>query len=970
MCCRRPLVLALLLGGVLAGPLRALDPGRLATQYRHASWGLEDGLFPGSVHCVLQTREGYLWIGTSNGLVRFDGVDFDTPPPPLVDALAGRSVAALLETATGHLWIGTDDGLFVHRGGSVERYGLEEGLSHSRVTALAAGRPGEVWVGTLRGLTRIDDDGLATFDTRDGLPSDYVSSLAYIPDVDTLWVGTYGGLASRDGHSGFHRVEAGPVASGHVTALLPEAAGLWIGLASADLVLRSTDGSLRSWSAPDAVHSLLEDREGQLWVGTYRGLFRFREGAFEAPGGLSDIVLALLEDREGNLWAGTRPAGLHRLSDASFVAWSEREGLPDGAVTAILEDERGDVWVGTRLGLGRLRNGRVVETWTSRDGLADDEILALAEGADGALWIGTQTAIHRLANGGLTRLAPADVGLQGPYWELLVGSGDELWIGAFGGVGRLGRPLARAAGEDHSGASATALAEDAEGRIWIGTLGGGLWRTRAGGELEPAPIAGLPSDAIHSLRAASMGGMWVGTAAGLARVGPEGVHRFRAAQGVPEETVCALLEGGDGALWICTPRGILRVELADLAGLESGVVERARGRWFTTVDGMPSPECHSNDAFATRDGRLWFPTPRGAAVVDPARLVGNRVPPPVVLESLRVDGQPFDLVPDAVLSPGSRRLEFHFTALSFRVPERVRFRYRLAGLDPEWMEGGSERVAHYMNLDPGSYRFEVLAANDDGVWALEPATYAFRLAPHLWATSGFRLAAAAILGFAGFQLYRWRERWVKREFAAVLADRSRMAREIHDTLAQGLAGIAIQLEAADETLASTPDTSRRHLARALALARSSLAEARRSVLGLRPRALDESDLPAALRSTVDETAWGSELSVRVEVPTEPKALPRIVEDNLLRIAQEAVTNAVLHSRARTLRVELAYERYAVALRVVDDGIGFDPDAVFRSPGDRLGLVGMRERSEEMEGRLEVHSAPGAGTRLVLTVPLA
>jgi signal transduction histidine kinase len=461
----------------------------------------------------------------------------------------------------------------------------------------------------------------------------------------------------------------------------------------------------------------------------------------------------------------------------------------------------------------------------------------------------------------------------------------------------------------------------------------------------------------------------VGTANGLARLKDGRIFAFGEAQGLPEDEISALLEGDDGALWMCTPRGILRIDKTALDTVASERAGMVQGRWFTTLDGMPSAECHSNGAWKTRDGRLWFPTPRGAAVVDPMRLVTNTVRPKVVLEALTVDGQSVPLEATHELEPGSRRLEFRFTALSFRAPERVNFRYKLDGLDEGWMEAGDQRVAYYMNLRPGRYRFQVLAANEDGLWSEEPATFSFRLRPHFWATSAFRLAAVGALVLVGYQLYHWRERRVKREFAAVLADRSRMAREIHDTLAQGLAGIAIQLEAAEETLISGPETSRRHLMQALELARSSLDEARRSVLGLRPRALEGSDLAAALRRWVTDRVAGSGLTLKLDVPDDFRTLPRTVEDNILRIAQEAVSNAVLHSGAAVVRVELSQAPFAVMLRVLDDGMGFSPDDVFAAPGDRLGLVGMRERADEIEARLSVHSEPGMGTEVLLTVPV-
>lgn len=960
--------LALFISGAVPTATAALDPSREATQYRQASWSLEDGLPYGNVNCLLQSADGYLWIGTTAGLSRFDGIEFSDPPSPLADALAGRSIAALAEGPDGTLWAGTDEGIVSYRGGVTHSYGPQQGLSHPKVTALALDGRGRLWAGTLSGLDRLDGARFTAFSTHDGLPNDYIFSLALEPDSGLLWVGTYSGLAVlRD--DGFQTVDLGADAERSIGAILPLNGGLWLGTTEGGLLRRRADGALERWSAPEGIQALLADRDGQLWLGTLRGLWRFRQGEFEAPLAVTDVVLALVEDGEGDIWAGTRPGGLYRLSDASFVAWSSHEGLPDGATTAVLEDRRGDIWIGTRNGLGQLHDGRVAATLTTRDGLVDNEVLSLAESDQGILWVATRKGLHRLHEGALERVEPDALPIRGPYWALLAGSGDDLWLGAFGGVAHMGSETRVLSSSSHPRDSGSAFTRAPLGGVRIGTLGSGVWDPDAGQPVIADTARGLPSDIVHSLLMTSDGSLWVGTANGLARVKAGRVFAFGEPHGMPEDEICALLEADDGALWICTPRGILRADRASLDAVAAAGAGRVRGRLFNSLDGMPSSECHSNGAWKTRDGKLWFPTPRGAAVVDPARLVTNDVPPKVVLESVVVDGQP--LVPGSVtvLPPGSRRLEFHFAALSFRAPERVTYRFKLDGLDEDWMEGGTQRAAYYMNLRPGAYRFQVMAANEDSVWSATPATLSFQLQPPLWATAWFRGAALGVLLVAGYQLYRWRERSVKREFAAVLADRSRMAREIHDTLAQGLAGIAIQLEAAEDTLVSGPELARQHLARALTLARSSLAEARRSVLGLRPRALDGSNLVAALERSVADLAWGSDLTVKLETSTEPRPLPRSVEDNILRVAQEAVSNAVLHSGARVVRVELRYERYAVTLRVLDDGVGFSPEEVFVSPGDRLGLIGMRERAEEIEGRLSVHSEPGMGTEVLLTVPI-
>jgi ligand-binding sensor domain-containing protein len=466
--------LALLLSGTVPTATSGLDPGREATQYRHASWSFEDGLPHGNVNCLLQSRDRYLWLGTTAGLVRFDGIELSDPPSPLAEVVADRSIAALLEAPDGTLWVGTDEGVVSYRDGVAGSFGTGAGLSHPKVTALALDADGRLWVGTLGGLDRLEGDSFLSFSTADGLPHDYIFSLAVDRESGLLWVGTYEGLAVQRGQA-FESIDLGDDNRSGIGAVLSVSGGLWIGTTEGSLMRRRTDGSLEHWSAPEGIQALLIDGSGQLWLGTLRGLWRFRDGTFQAPLEVSDIVLGLVEDREGNLWVGTRPGVLHRLSDASFVAWSTNEGLPDGATTAILEDRRGDVWIGTRQGLGQLHAGRVVRTLTTSDGLKDDEVLALAETDKGVIWVATRTGLHRLRDGILTGMPSDSLPIRGPYWELLAGPGDELWLGAFGGVVRLGRNVETLISSSHPHDSGSALARDPMGAVWIGTLGGGVW---------------------------------------------------------------------------------------------------------------------------------------------------------------------------------------------------------------------------------------------------------------------------------------------------------------------------------------------------------------------------------------------------------------------------------------------------------------------------------------------------------------
>jgi signal transduction histidine kinase len=478
---------------------------------------------------------------------------------------------------------------------------------------------------------------------------------------------------------------------------------------------------------------------------------------------------------------------------------------------------------------------------------------------------------------------------------------------------------------------------------------------------------------VYTLFEAADGTLLIGTGAGLARLSGDEVTDLSRIAGLYNGSIYAIVEDDAGYLWISTPRGVYRVALEALMVLEGAPGERVDTMLYGTADGMASSECVgagvSPAAWRTDDGRIWFPTARGVAMVDPAHLMLNRVPPRVVIERLVVDGHPLSPVPDLRLPANSRRFEFHFTAPSFRAPERVRFRYRLEGFDEDWMEAGGRRRANYTNLGPGSYRFRVTGANNDGVWAERPAEVIFDLEPRFYMTPWFALLLLSVVGLAGWIAYHQHRRGMEREFSAVLAERTRMAREIHDTLAQGFTGVSIQLEALEETLSDDPVVARRHLDRARGLVRESLGEARRSVLNLRPPLLDGGNLAKALSEALTGMTSDTPIEAEFAVTGRPRRLSPSVQDNLLRIGQEAVANALQHADPSRIRVELSYETFEVRLKISDDGAGFDPRAAAAAHPPRLGLVGMRERAEEMEGSVEVRSAPGQGTDLTVSVPV-
>ena len=464
--------------------------------------------------------------------------------------------------------------------------------------------------------------------------------------------------------------------------------------------------------------------------------------------------------------------------------------------------------------------------------------------------------------------------------------------------------------------------------------------------------------------------MWAGTyGRGLARLKDGRWTTFTTREGLFNDTVFQILDDGLGHLWMSSNRGISRVSKGELDEVASGARSRLRATVFGRGDGMRSVEGNGASqpgAWRTRDGHLWFATAGGAVRIDPARLPRNALAPPVLVEQVLLGRQPLTLAPDRRVPPSRGDFEFRYTALSFVAPEKVRFRYRLEGFDDDWIDGGAARSAAYTNLPPGRYRFRVIASNNDGVWNEAGAAYDFELLPFFHQTPWFRALPVLGLALAGWGFHLWRTRRLAAQ-SAVLAERNRMAGELHDSLAQGLTGMVLQLEAAGAALPAGAPDARQRLEQARGLAQSSLAEARRCVRALRPEALQKAELPEALSRMAAQLVSDTGIAVDLKVVGARQALPDEAEGQLFRVGQEALTNAVRHGRPGHISLELAYEEDAVRLRITDDGRGFI--VTDRAPGSGFGLTGMRERVESLGGRLQLTSQPGAGTDVAAVVPL-
>jgi signal transduction histidine kinase/ligand-binding sensor domain-containing protein len=933
----------------------ALEPTTPLSSFGRQAWGMENGLPQNTVQALAQTIDGFVWLGTDVGLVRFDGNGFQVFDKNTSPALPGNDVRCLLVTKDGALWIGTGEGLARWKDGVVTSFTTKDGLPGNNIQALFAGNSGDVSAVTESGVGKIQD-GRASLDTSINKEKDSGPLADYRFRVS---------LAS------------GRLAEANSTTLAIEQGG--------GRVIRFHVGA----EIPGTRIQLLNlDREGALWIGTNRGLARWAAGKLQVLP-VSDplaraSVLALMEDREGDIWVGTEADGLHILRDQRFRTIGVRDGLTSDATTTVVEGAAGKLWVGTGGGgLNALpRNGSATggpSAYSVRDVLLSDVILSLAAAPDDSLWVGTPDGLNRIRGSAVDAFTSAD-GLPDDFIRsLLVDADGSLWIGTRRGLTHWTNPGAGAFGLRITGKMETfthanglgsdlvgAMARDAKGDLWVATLAG-LSRLH-GNRIENFTTAnGLSSNVITALLARPDGKLLIGTQDHGWNLWDGKGFSAVLDDGQKQTSIHAILDDGGGRLWFATANGIARCDWNPL----SGKPDCSHWVEFGTTDGLRSRETATNShpsASRTRDGHLWFATPRGLVEVDPAHFPVNSVPPGVALERFAIDDVPQTLRGTDLsvqIPAGHVHFEFDYAGLSFVSPQKVRYRYILEPFDHGWTEAGARRTAYYTNIPAGRYTFRVQASNNDGVWSDQGAALNFELRPHfyqaLWFYALLILAAVGIVVL----VQRLRLKRAEREFNAVLGERNRIAREIHDTLAQGYVGISVQLEVLAELLRlSKVEAAQKHLDLTRGYVRQGLDDARQSIWALRSQDSGEITLPVKLRRLV-ESQGNDSLEATFSIFGAYRPLPPATEQEIQRVAEEAIHNVKKHAGARQLSVQLEYGPAEIALDVRDDGRGFAADQV-PEPG-HYGLTGMRERAAAIGGTLEVMSEPGAGTTVRMRV---
>jgi len=956
----------------------ALDPQKTLTQYARTTFTQMQGLPQDSIRGVAQSSDGYLWLGTDEGLARFDGYEFVTFTKSNGD-LPSNSITALAAAADGGLWIGTSGGLAYRRDRKFRSYTVKDGLPDDAISQITVDRAGRVWIVAGIYLTEFRDGKFVTHAPGADLPVQTVRNV--VEDRSgRLWVAGLDAVGTLENGRFTTVLTAAQLGGNFVTPVVIDRQGnLWLG-GNRGLLRRSPDGTLRLFTDRDGlpnlyVRALWEDRDGRIWIGTNAGVTRFDGERFTAPdpGADADLVRSLFEDREGNLWVGST-GGLTRYRDTAFTVYGKPEGLKSDEPNTVFQDHTGRIWVGYHdAGLLLLSPGPA-RFYTTRDGLPNDEIFSIREAKNGDLLIGARGGLARMHNGKFSVYVPPDPLARLSVFDALEDREGDLWMATGGGLCRLhgGQFEVVVRSAPLLANAVIVLGEGADGAVWAGSFGRGLWRVKGNDVRQFTTAQGLPSDQIRSVYQGTKGTLWIGTfGGGLVAFRDGKFLSFSERNGLLSDNVSDISDDGE-SLWLSTTRGICRIAKQQLYDFAEGKRKRLEPINYGLEDGLRSAQCAPSypaggGGNRTVDGRLWFTTTRGLAVYDPRAAKPPALAPVVQLVGIDADGAPLDLSKPTRLGPHAERIQIRYTGIHLAAPERVQYSYMLEGLDHAWVPAGTRRVINYNTLGHGYYRFTVRAELPDGLAG--ERSYDFSVLPDFYETTWFRVLAVAGLLALAWGVYQLRLRQIRARFAAVIQERARLAREIHDTLAQGFVGISAQLDAVALSMPEDGTQTRKHLDLARRMARHSVTEARRSVMDLRAGVLEGQDLPAAIESGARMWAAGSNVAVAVEFSGETRELPQEIEQHVVRIAQEAVTNALKHSGAKQIRIKLHMEARKLNLRIEDDGRGFDPEGVFASLGGHFGVIGMRERAERIGGELRLDSRPGEGTSIELSVPL-
>jgi signal transduction histidine kinase/ligand-binding sensor domain-containing protein len=986
------LLSACVYGVLFCASVCGLDRDRTIAQFHHTSWTAKDGA-PSQISALAQTADGYLWIGSARGLFRFDGVEFEPYAPPAGVTLPAHNIYALMATPDGGLWISfRPSGLGFLKNGQLRVFTAPEELPESQVYCFARDPDGRIWAGTQTGLAVFDGSRWSDVGSDWNFTKQRTWSL-FVDREGTLWVG------------------------------------------SADTILflpRGSKSFQQTGIRTNGVPQIAQGRDGRLWMAEWSKPARPIPLAGREPAANDPEIRVeadkLLFEREGGLWMTVNSGGVRRVrfperlgnrkltaDDPELESFKSNDGLSDDTTDNMLEDREGNIWISSSKGLDRFRRSHLVpvklppnyrgltllagdhgDIWAasaSRNPLlhlnsekidterAFMEIASVYQDPQGIVWWGGQGGVWRQRKERFD-FFPQPIGTDDWFWEIFPAADrGGLWA-------RLGdRDLVHfndgvwANPEKPEGLPEllpSSSFEDPSGRIWLGYKDGQV-RLMKNNEVQSFASAGPDIGRIKVIRGRGPH-FWFGGELGLAIFNDGRFRTVLPPGGQPFGSVSGIVETPDGGLWLNEINGIVCISPEEIRQLINNPDHRITYRLFDFLDGMPGgPQMNFtvSTAVDATDGRLWFATDNGLAWIDPANIAENPIPPPVSIRALRTGERTFDPSLPLKLPQGTTDLRIDYTALSYSIPEKVRFRYKLEGIDGDWQDANTRRQAFYNNLGPGRYLFRVIACNNDGVWNETGAALDFSIEPMFYQTVWFRflliLLALFLTASLLLLLYRWRlARTTERlsiGFEERLAERTRIAHELHDTMLQGFLGATMRLQAVSNLLPAKSEKAKENLDKVLDQIDLVLEEGRRAIWGIQSSSVGENDLIQAFTLAGEDLTKTYRTNFSLTIEGESRPLQPPVRDQIYRIGREALTNAFRHSQATEIELELEYSAKHLRLVIRDNGCGISPD--YLSAAGRfghLGLSGMREYAEQIGAELKIWSRIESGTEVELVVP--
>ncbi len=989
-------------------------------QYRFDTWTTAQGLPQNSVTAMVQTRDGYLWFTTIDGIVRFDGVRFTIFDRSNTKAITSNRFTCLYEDADGALWAGTEyGGLIRYRQGEFSALTTAQGLPSNDIDEIRGSQTGGVYIRYPKGYGLVRDgkftpviDPLVTLEEKTylapngfrwrvasddvlraattkefGQPKRYVhgNSVFYgdlIGNGELLFEDGQGNLWGSAGPRQIFSVKKGVIKFyGSAEGFIPHRPGV------TDIV-------------PAILNIVAEDRDGTLWFGTGAGLLCFRNGRFTrytTKDGLADDVIDhLMVDREGVVWIGT-PRGLSRVTKQAITTLSTDQGLPHKSVNPILEDHAGDIWIGsyvlTHYEQGKMNNVPVGTAGQLR------RLQALYEDSNNVIWVGGRGETWRLKNGRSEQFAnehfqTVNPNASGPtcfaFWQ---DRANNFWFGTDQGLFKYtnGKMTAYTTKDGLPGNEIRVIHEDRAGNMWFGAAGG-LAKWQSGKFVTFEGQEKFTHDRVRAIHEDQDGTLWIGTYDdGLRRLRQGKFTPYKIEQGLFNNEVFRILEDNHENFWISSNKGIYRVSKRELDDFAESKIEKITSVSYGVLDGMRNIECNGGRSPAgikTRDGKLWFPTQDGVAIVNPSAIPVNTLPPPIVIEHAIINHQQMRLQTKLELQPGQENLEIAYTGLSFIKPGQVKFKYKLEGWDADWIDAGTRRSAYYSHLSPGHYQFKVKAVNSDGVWSETTADLPITVIPPFYRTWWFFALLVVALGGFAYLLYWYRIRQLRQVHAAREAfsqqlltvqevfaqqlmqsqesERQRIAAELHDGLGQNLLviknrallGAALAHEAKAQEQFSEID----------AMVAATLGEIRTISQHLRPPHLARLGLTSTLEEMLEQIAASTDLQIEYQIVALDAIFEKDAEIHIFRICQECLNNVIKHAQASWLQFTMTREAEIIRITVQDNGKGFDPVALDQTSPRGSGWLSIKERVRMLYGTYRINSALGKGTTIDIRIP--